>query len=518
MSKLPDGWTAAPLGDLLTAIVGGGTPSKSNVDYFQGSIPFMTVKDMHERFIADTQDHISEKALESSASSLIPADTLVVASRMSLGKIARPQIPVAVNQDLKALFLHEGIDKTYIEYAWRAKESQIQAMGTGTTVKGIRLEDIRGLEIPVAPSPEQTRIADQLDKLLVRIQACNDRIDAIPKLLKRFRQAVMSAALAGDLTAERRRSTEACEWSSTTISSICEHSRVITYGVVKLGDEVHNGTPCLRTSNVRWLRFELDGMKRIAPELSAQYGRTILRGGEVLVNVRGTLGGVAVASGEMEGWNVSREVAVLPVDPAVAIPSYVAFWVASENSQRWLSSMEKGVAYVGINIEDLRQLPIRLPSLAEQTVIVAEVESLLSLSGRIEARYTSARNQAQRLTALVLAKAFRGELVPQNPEDESAASLLERIKERRTTPVIQKKNGRAAKEKPMKNSPPSSLSEIVSRMGEDSFTFEQLRDKASRDYESLKEELFALLADSESGLKQVFDADSKSMQFKRVRR
>src|SRR5690349_4973250 len=104
MSKLPDSWVTAPLGELLSAIVGGGTPSKANSDYFQGSIPFMTVKDMHERFITDTQDHITEQALESSASSLIPADTLVVASRMSLGKIARPGIPVAINQDLKALF------------------------------------------------------------------------------------------------------------------------------------------------------------------------------------------------------------------------------------------------------------------------------------------------------------------------------------------------------------------------------------------------------------------------------
>ena len=76
MSKLPNGWVAATLGELLSAIVGGGTPSKSNADSFCGSIPFMTVKDMHERFISDTQDHITGEALKNSASTLIPSDTL----------------------------------------------------------------------------------------------------------------------------------------------------------------------------------------------------------------------------------------------------------------------------------------------------------------------------------------------------------------------------------------------------------------------------------------------------------
>ena len=85
MSDLPKNWTITPLGSLLSAIVGGGTPSKANAEYFHGTIPFMTVKDLHQRFIEDTQDHITQQALEASASTLIPADTLIVASRMSLG-------------------------------------------------------------------------------------------------------------------------------------------------------------------------------------------------------------------------------------------------------------------------------------------------------------------------------------------------------------------------------------------------------------------------------------------------
>ena len=114
-------------------------------------------------------------------------------------------------------------------------------------------------------------------------------------------------------------------WVEKQLSTLCLDGKVVTYGVVQLGDEVPDGVPCLRTSNVRWLRIDIEGMKRIAPKLSTSYSRTVLEGGEVLVNVRGTLGGVGLALPEMRGWNVSREVAVAPVDPKKVNPRFAAY-------------------------------------------------------------------------------------------------------------------------------------------------------------------------------------------------
>nr|WP_225444788.1 restriction endonuclease subunit S [Pseudomarimonas arenosa] len=176
-------------------------------------------------------------------------------------------------------------------------------------------------------------------------------------------------------------------------------------------------------------------MKRIAPSLSGQYARTVLRGGEVLVNVRGTLGGVAVSTAEMKGWNVSREIAVVAIDKERASAEYVALWIASDESQRWLGAIKKGVAYVGINIEDLRRLPVRLPARDEQDEIVRRVHSCLKLADRIEARCAAAKEQARRLAPLTLDKAFRGELVPQDPNDEPASALLARITTQRGAPT-----------------------------------------------------------------------------------
>ena len=90
--------------------------------------------------------------------------------------------------------------------------------------------------------------------------------------------------------------------------------------------------------------------------------------------------------------------------------------------------MQKGVAYTGINIEDLRTLPLNLPPMKEQHEIVRRVEALFAFADRVEARYKAARAHVERLTPALLAKGFRGELVPQDPNDEPAAALLERIR------------------------------------------------------------------------------------------
>ncbi|MBX3670429.1 MAG: restriction endonuclease subunit S [Rhodocyclaceae bacterium] len=364
-------------------------------------------------------------------------DVLYGKLRPYLNKVVIADAPGFCTTEIVPMQAGPGLERRYL-FHWLKHPAflkYVEAASHGMNMPRLGTDAGKAAPLVLAPRPEQTRIADQLDTLLARIQACQDRLEAIPALLKRFRQAVVSAGMSGDLTADWREASADIESSQSELQALCDADRVITYGVVKLGDEVANGTPCLRTSNVRWLRFENDGMKRIAPSLSAQYARTVLRGGEVLVNVRGTLGGVALATPEMKGWNVSREIAVVAIDEGRASAEYVALWIASDVSQRWLGAMKKGVAYVGINIEDLRKLPVRLPARDEQDEIVRRVHSCLKLADRIDARCAAAQQQARRVPSLTLDKAFRGELVPQDPNDEPASALLARIATQRNVPT-----------------------------------------------------------------------------------
>lgn len=427
MNELPEGWARTTLGTLLTRIVGGGTPSKAIVENFRGAIPFMTVKDMHERFIEDTQDHITEQALADSASTIVPADTLVIASRMSLGKIARPKVPVAINQDLKALFLHPGIDKTYVEYAWRSKETAIKAQGTGTTVKGIRLEDIRGLEVLVAPSAEQNRIANHLDALLARIQACQDRLDAMPALLKRFRQAVLTAATSGALTEDFPHK-DSLPWRRVLLAEVASG---FSYGSAAKSAKAGT-TPVLRMGNIQ--DGHLDWSDLVYTSDPAEVEKYKLTKGDVLFNRTNSpelVGKTAVYQGERPAVYAGYLIRVRC--SSELLPEYLNYCLGSKSGRDYCWSVKTdGVSQSNINAKKLAAFSFALPSLVEQAEIVRRVEALFKLAARIEAHHATSAAQAQRLTPLTLAKAFRGELVPQDPNDEPASALLARIAALRT--------------------------------------------------------------------------------------
>jgi type I restriction enzyme S subunit len=313
---------------------------------------------------------------------------------------------------------------------------------------------IQELEFPLAPLAEQRRIVAKLEMLLGKVDACKERLAKLSVLLKRFRQAVLAAACSGRLTADWREDAPPNSllpleppnpgdminveeivdvpgsWRWIPLQAVCDPGRSICYGVIKLGAETPNGIPCLRTSDVKPLAIDTTNVKRIAVAISDEYRRTLLRGGELLVNVRGTLGGVAVVPPAIRGCNVSREVAVVPVQGV--LPRFVAFWIASVPCQNWLTGVAKGVAYTGINIADLKVLPVAIPSLAEQSEIVRRVDALFAVADQVQARFERARQQAEKLTPALLARAFRGELVPQDPNDEPASALLQRLRQEAT--------------------------------------------------------------------------------------
>lgn len=190
-----------------------------------------------------------------------------------------------------------------------------------------------------------------------------------------------------------------------TSEQLTDENRAITYGVIKLGETVDGGVSVLRSSDVRSLRIDLDGVKSISPEIAANYRRTFLSGGEVVMTVRGTLGGIAVVPPQCSGFNVSREVAMLAlVVPAMA--HLIAFFIASAPLEGWLMRRTKGIAYTGINIETLKALPIPVPPITEQHRLVAEVDRRLSLVREVEAEVDTNHVRTSTLRHSILKASF----------------------------------------------------------------------------------------------------------------
>jgi len=160
--EIPENWCWVRLGEIVLQNLGGGTPSKSNPNYWNGGIPWASVKDLNCKFLDSTQDNISQDGLKNSSSNLIPAGNLIACTRMGLGKIVYNSIDVAINQDLRALILSKNISKWYVYYFYLT----LNFNGKGATVKGISIESLSNALLPLPPFKEQKRIVDRIEELL----------------------------------------------------------------------------------------------------------------------------------------------------------------------------------------------------------------------------------------------------------------------------------------------------------------------------------------------------------------
>lgn len=158
----PDGWIWCRLGEVIEKNTGGGTPSKQRSDYWGGDIPWASVKDMNVEYITKTEDSITIKGLEDSSTSLIEEGSIIVCTRMGLGKIAVNTTPLAINQDLRALRLSAFIDKQYFILAYKT----FAITGSGMTVKGIKIDELHSFLLPLPPLAEQQRIVAKVNELI----------------------------------------------------------------------------------------------------------------------------------------------------------------------------------------------------------------------------------------------------------------------------------------------------------------------------------------------------------------
>jgi len=363
-----------------------------------------------------------------------------------------------------------------------------EVAGVGGSLTRAQPKKVATYPVPVAPLAEQTRIADELDKLLASIQSCNDRLDAIPALLKRFRWAVLDAVTTGALS-QGWREEQAIETTTTEFSDLAKTKKLHTlpdgWRWLPFSDlmaSIRSGTsgvpkvepspyPVLRSSSVRPMGIDLRDV-RYLPTLTKVRADDLLTVGDMLfTRLSGSLEYVAncVFIRDLEGRTVyypDRLFRAKLLRPEQG--PYFELCFASPMLRKYLTVEAKSTAgHQRISMGAITNFPIPFPPENEQLEIVRRVETLFKLADRIEARYTAARTQAQRLSPLLLAKAFHGELVPQDPDDEPASVLLERIAAEREKAAAQPRARKSSAGRRVVRAPKENASVTKSRQDED---------------------------------------------------
>jgi type I restriction enzyme S subunit len=222
------------------------------------------------------------------------------------------------------------------------------------------------------------------------------------------------------------------------LGDITNQDRPICYGILKPKTTGELLVPYVEVRSIVRRKIDLAGLHRTTRELHAEFRRSELRAGDVVLAIRGSFDRAAVVPAALEGANVSRDVARIAPLPELD-PTYLAYFLGSPAAFAAFTAAARGVAVRGVNIGDLRKLRVPMPSLDVQRRIVAEIDEHLSLIDALRAAVGSAQRRSAALRRAILERAFRGELVPQDPNDEPAAVLLERIRaERAAAPKPQR--------------------------------------------------------------------------------
>lgn len=354
---------------------GNSINEKVKKDKFSGNdlgVDYISTKDIGFDSVINYNNGIKIPSHELAKFKIAPTNTVFIcAEGGSAGrKIAISDTELCFVNKLFAVVANNKILPKFIFYSLKTSDfiNQFKSAMTGI-IGGVSLQKFKELEIQLPSLEIQKEIVERLDVAFAEIDKSLSFVDAN----YRNTEALFESYLNEVFVVNKDPS-----WVENTLETLCVKDRGITYGVIKLGDHTNDGIPCLRTSNVKWLSIDTHDMKIISKNLSNEYSRTVLQGNEVLVNVRGTLGGVCVVDKSMEGWNISREVAMVPVDNKLTNSNFLAYFIASNASQSWLSNVKKGAAYVGINLEDLRRLEIAYPKLDIQNEIVKKIKNFES--------------------------------------------------------------------------------------------------------------------------------------------
>lgn len=486
-----EGWILVSLGDV--AVWGsGGTPSRKISAFYDGNIPWVKTGDLGPKVLMKASEYITVAAVENSSAKLFPKGSVALAMYgATIGKTSILGIDATTNQACAVGQPVTDITTSeFLYYLLRNEKDNFIAKGKGGAQPNISQTLIKEHQVAIPSLAEQKQIAAKLDDLLSQVDTLKTRLNAIPSILKRFRQSVLAAAVSGRLTEEWRKCNETNDiaelvekvnkkkkgklkvrlkkgwdnelilydlprnWAWTLNHKLAiDESTAICAGpfgtIFKAKDFREEGVPIIFLRHVKEDGFNQNKQNYMDRAVWEEYHQEYsVHGGELLVTKLGAPPGESCIYPTGLGTAmVTPDVLKMNVDSRVTETKYLMHFFNSPLTKDIIKELAFGATRLRIDIAMFKGFPIPLPPREEQSEIIRRVEHLFTFSESVEQKAQAALDKVNNLTQSILSKAFRGELTAdwreQNPDlisgDNSAKKLLEKIRAKKEKKKLVKK-------------------------------------------------------------------------------
>jgi type I restriction enzyme S subunit len=494
LHELPGGWMWTRLGEICCT-TSGGTPSRKNINYFGGNIPWLKSGELNNGLINSAEESITEDAIKKSSAKIIPKGTLLIALYgATVGKLGILGIDSAINQAVCAISTKNSIDQKFLFWYLNGYRNKLLQARVGGAQPNISQQIVNDVQIPLPPLPEQRAIVSKIEQLFSDLDDGIENFKKAQAQLKLYRQSVLKAACEGKLVPteaelaraqgreyeaadvllarilkERREKwdgkgkyREAVAPETNGLSELPEGWCLVNVG--QITDSMKNGIykpkefyaeegfACLRMYNIDQGKIVWKNIKRmnLTKEEIDEY---LLVPDDILVNrvnSRELVGKAAVISSGIEKCIFESKNVRVRVLKEVANPYYLCYHFTLEGTEYFNRNSQQVVGMASISQPQIARFPVLLPPLVEQRRIVAEVERRLSVCDKMEATITESLQKAESLRQSILKKAFEGKLLNKKelekarnaPDWEPAEKLLERIQQEKQIKENNNKQGR----------------------------------------------------------------------------
>ena len=442
-----------PLGEVCKT-TSGGTPSRKNLDYFSGPIPWVKSGELPDGPVVEIEESISEEALRQSSAKLFPAGTLLMALYgATVGKLGILTRPAATNQAVCAIFPPPDLDTKFLFWFLRFKRSELIAQAVGGAQPNISQGIVRDLEIPLLPLDQQKRIVAEIEKQFSRLDEAVANLKRVKANLKRYKAAVLKAAVEGRLVETEaeiaRREGRSYEAGAQLLQRILELRRsqwqgkgkykepavpdttdlpelpegwvwvrldaiAALKGGITVDSKRQNPTarsvPYLRVANVQRGYLDLSEVKTInAPASDIEALR--LQHGDILFNEGGDrdkLGRGWIWEGQLADCIHQNHVFRARLISTDISTKLVSWWGNSFGKDYFQREGKQTTNLASINLTKLSAFPVPILPTTEQHRIVSDVERRLSILRETEAQVDAYLQRAERMRQSLLASFFLG--------------------------------------------------------------------------------------------------------------